>query len=108
MRSQQPLRAIFSGLTASFKHVGGGPDAEKQRCPKSCRQVEQQDCFGVIKPSMLLDEAAEKTVSEHYARLWTSLKLRFTAKYFSEGALLSNSALHPPNPDSVRAATLLA
>ena len=41
---------------------------------------------------MLLDDAAEQRVSEHYARIWTSLKLRFTAKYFSEGALLSNSA----------------
>ena len=40
---------------------------------------------------MLLDEAAEKRVSDHYARIWTGLKLRFTAKYFSEGALQSDS-----------------
>ena len=56
---------------------------------------QQRNYCSVIKPSMLLDEAAEKSVSEHYARIWTSLKLRFTAKYFSEGALLSNSASHP-------------
>ena len=42
--------------------------------------------------SMLLEEAAEKRVSEYYARIWIGLKLRFTAKYFSEGALQSDSA----------------
>lgn len=33
---------------------------------------------------MLLDEAEEKLVLKEYSKTWTTLKLGFTAKYFSE------------------------
>ena len=79
---------------ASNISVGGGCKRQMQAYADE-RCVAKEDYSSVNKPSMLLDEAAEKAVSEHYARIWTSLKLRFTAKYFSEGALLSNSASHP-------------
>lgn len=41
---------------------------------------------------MLLDDAEEKRVQEEYSTLWTSLKLRFTAKYFSGPKLVGNGA----------------
>ena len=48
---------------------------------------------------MLLDEAEEKCVLKEYSKIWTTLKLSFTAKYFSKPANNSNaphSFLHRP------------
>ena len=47
---------------------------------------------------MLLDEAEEKLVLKEYSKTYTTLKLGFTAKYFSERRGTEIGAVLPATP----------